>query len=226
MFQPLKRATLDQIIPAVPTSDQYQFYWGTGQEVFRRILASVGFLVIFTLAYNRVHDSNPNSFASLVLFVCAALGGLYWMLEPVAKASWRNAKLRRFNYCAFWKAEVYDVYLSQEVRARREQVSNRGTIDVNYEAESFLNLELEDEAGLVINLQFPMQKAYKRIKPEMTVCLLLFSNDRDFRRISRLTSDLYFPKLNLWVGEYPYLRKDAFEDIARYLLKRERERRS
>jgi hypothetical protein len=226
MLQPLKSQTLDQLIPAVPTSDQYAFYWGTQQEVFRRALASVGFLVIFTISYNRVHDSNPDSFAALILFVLAALGGLYWMLEPVVKASLRNSTLRRYPYCAFWQTEVYDVYLSQEVRNRRERVSKRGTIDIDYDAESFLNVELEDETGFGMTLRVPMQRSYKRIQPGLTVCLLIFAQDRDFRRTSRTTTDAYLPKVNLWLGEYPYLRKDAFIDIARYLIKRSYDRQS
>ncbi|MFN3926591.1 MAG: hypothetical protein ACK4QL_04540 [Pseudanabaenaceae cyanobacterium] len=223
MLQPLKKQTLDQLIPAVPTSDQYQYYWGSGQEVFRRVLASIGFIIIFTLGYNRVHDTNPDSFAAFLLFVCAVLGGLYWMLEPIVRASIRNSQLRKFNYCAFWYTKVYDVYLSQEVSSKRERISNRGTIDVDYDAETFINVELEDETGLVMTLKFPMRKAYKRIQPDLTVCLLVFANDRSFQRISKLTSDAYLPKLNLWLGEYPYLRKDAFIDLARYLINRLRQ---
>lgn len=220
MITPLKRKNFDELIPAVPTYEQYQYYSGNGQNVFRRVAISIASVIIFTILYNRVHENNPSSFAALAMFVCAALGGLYWMLEPVVLASIRNAKLRRFAYCGFWQAEVLDVYVSQEVLAREEKVDSRGRMDVSYDAESFLNIELGDETDFVTTLRLPMRRELKRVRPEQTVYMLLFSNDRRFGRVSRQTSDAYIPQYNLWVGDYPYLRRDAFIDLTKYMVKR------
>jgi hypothetical protein len=220
MITPLKRKNFDELIPAVPTSEQYQYYWGDGQSVFRRIAISIACVIVFTILYNRVHENNPSSFAALIMFVCAALGGLYWMLEPIVLASVRNAKLRRFAYCGFWQAEVLDVYVSQEVLARAEKLDSRGRMDVSYDAESFLNIELGDETEFVTTLRLPMKRELKRIRPEQTVFMLLFSNDRRFGRVSRITSDAYIPQYNLWVGDYPYLRRDTFVDLTKFMVKR------
>ena len=220
MITPLKRKNFDELIPAVPTYEQYQYYSGNGQNVFRRVAISIASVIIFTILYNRVHENNPSSFAALAMFVCAALGGLYWMLEPVVLASIRNAKLRRFAYCGFWQAEVLDVYVSQEVLAREEKVDSRGRMDVSYDAESFLNIELGDETDFVTTLRLPMRRELKRVRPEQTVYMLLFSNDRRFGRVSRQTSDAYIPQYNLWVGDYPYLRRDTFIDLTKYMVKR------
>ncbi|MFN9860022.1 MAG: hypothetical protein ACK556_18340 [Pseudanabaena sp.] len=220
MITPLKRKNFDELIPAVPTYEQYQYYSGNGQNVFRRVAISIASVIIFTILYNRVHENNPSSFAALAMFVCAALGGLYWMLEPVVLASIRNAKLRRFAYCGFWQAEVLDVYVSQEVLAREEKVDSRGRMDVSYDAESFLNIELGDETDFVTTLRLPMRRELKRVRPEQTVYMLLFSNDRRFGRVSRQTSDAYIPQYNLWIGDYPYLRRDAFIDLTKYMVKR------
>jgi len=203
MITPLKRKNFDELIPAVPTSEQYQYYWGNGQSVFRRIAISIACVIVFTILYNRVHENNPSSFAALIMFVCAALGGLYWMLEPIALASFRNAKLRRFAYCGFWQAEVLDVYVSQEVLARAEKVDSRGLM-----------------TEFVTTLRLPMKRELKRIRPEQTVFMLLFSNDRRFGRVSRITSDAYIPQYNLWVGDYPYLRRDTFVDLTKFMVKR------
>ncbi|MFN5865082.1 MAG: hypothetical protein ACK451_24645 [Pseudanabaena sp.] len=220
MITPLKRKNFDELIPAVPTYEQYQYYSGNGQNVVRRVAISIASVIIFTILYNRVHENNPSSFAALAMFVCAALGGLYWMLEPVVLASIRNAKLRRFAYCGFWQAEVLDVYVSQEVLAREEKVDSRGRMDVSYDAESFLNIELGDETDFVTTLRLPMRRELKRVRPEQTVYMLLFSNDRRFGRVSRQTSDAYIPQYNLWIGDYPYLRRDAFIDLTKYMVKR------
>ncbi|MFN6067655.1 MAG: hypothetical protein ACK45T_10880 [Pseudanabaena sp.] len=220
MITPLKRKNFDELIPAVPTYEQYQYYSGNGQNVFRRVAISIASVIIFTILYNRVHENNPSSFAALAMFVCAALGGLYWMLEPVVLASIRNAKLRRFAYCGFWQAEVLDVYVSQEVLAREEKVDSRGRMDVSYDAESFLNIELGDETDFVTTLRLPMRRELKRVRPEQTVYMLLFSNDRRFGRVSRQTSDAYIPQYNLWIGDYPYLRRDAIIDLTKYMVKR------
>jgi hypothetical protein len=221
MITPLKRKKFDELIPAVPTADQYQYYWGKGQDLFRRILISVALLVVFTLIYNRVNDNSPNSFVALMVFVTAALGGMYWMLEPVLIAVGRNAKLRRLANCGFWQAEVLDVYLSEEVLSKQESVDNRGRLDVSYNTESFFNVELGDRTGFITTIRVPMRREYKRIAPKQVVCMLLFSNDRSFSRINKITTDAYIPKLNIWISDYPYLRRDLFLDLTRYMFKRE-----
>jgi hypothetical protein len=227
MITPLKRSKFDELIPAVPTSDQYQYYWGTSQDVFRRVLISVACLVVFSLLYSRTQENSPNSFPGLLMFVSASLGGLYWMLGPVISAVRRNVKLRRFSHAAFWQAKVLDVYLSEEVLSKQESIDDRGRLDVIHNTESFLNLELGDfqgnaygRAGFVTTLRVPMQRQYKRIQPRQAICMILLSNDPNFNRISKITSDAYIPQLNLWISDYPYLRRDVFTDLTRYMFSR------
>ncbi|WP_019501968.1 hypothetical protein [Pseudanabaena sp. PCC 6802] len=220
MLTPLKRQKFDLLIPTVPTADQYQYYWGTSQDVFRRVLISVALLVVFSLLYNRTQENSPNSFAGLLMFVCAGLGGLYWLLGPVASAMRRNGKLRRFAYVAFWEAKVTDVYLSEEVLSKQESIDDRGRLEVIHNTESFLNVELGDRTGFATTLRVPMQRQYKRIQPRHTVCMLLLSNDPNFNRISKITSDAYIPQINLWISDYPYLSRDAFVSLTRYMFSR------
>jgi hypothetical protein len=216
MITPLKRGKFDELVPSVPTSDQYQFFWGKGQDVFQRVLISVALLVVFALLYNRT----PDNVWGVVMFICSGLGGLYWMLAPVLQAGQRNSKLRKFDYCGFWQARVLDVYLSEEVLSKQESIDSRGRLEVNYNTESFLNLELGDRSGFVTTLRVPMRREYKRIAPKQLICMILLSNDRQFRRVSRLMTDAYLPQLNLWISDYPYLRRDAFEELTRYIFSR------
>ena len=64
MITPLKRKNFDELIPAVPTSEQYQYYSGNGQNIFRRIAVSIASVIVFTILYNRIHENNPSSFAA------------------------------------------------------------------------------------------------------------------------------------------------------------------
>ncbi len=216
MIIPLKRKKFDELVPAVPTSDQYQYHWGSSQDVFRRILISVALLVVFGLLYNRT----PDNVWGVVMFISAGLGGLYWMLGPVFWAGRQNTKLRKFEYCAFWQAKVIDTYMSEEVLAKQESINRRGRLEVLHETESFFNIELGDRTGFVTTLRVPMRCEYKRITPRQMVCMILFSNDRSFKRVSKVTTDAYLPQLNLWISDYPYLRRDVFTNLTQYMLSR------
>jgi len=217
MITPLKRKKFDELIPAVPTSDQYQYFWGGSQDVFKRILISVALLITFSLLYNRT----PDNFWGLLMFICAGLGGLYWMLGPVSTAIRRNTKLRSLSQCGFWEDQVLDIYLSEEVQSRQEDFDQRGRMEVSYDTQSFFNLELGDRTGYTTTLRVPMRREYKRIKPKQLVCMLLFSNDPKFRRVNKITTDAYLPQINLWVSDYPYLRRDVFMNLTRYMLSRD-----
>jgi hypothetical protein len=130
--------------------------------------------------------------------------------------------LRRFSQAAFWQAQVLDVYLSEEVLSKQENIDDRGRLEVIHNTESFFNLELGDRAGFVTTIRVPMQRQYKRIQPRQAVCMILMSNDPNFNRISKITSDAYIPQLNLWISDYPYLRRDVFTDLTRYMFSRGR----
>jgi hypothetical protein len=46
----------------------------------------------------------------------------------------------------------------------------------------------------------------------MVIRCLVLSERKDFSRISAL-SDGWIPQLKLWVGDYPYLLRPAFEEL-------------
>jgi hypothetical protein len=57
-----------------------------------------------------------------------------------------------------------------------------------------------------------MDKKHAVIRPGMVVRALVLSERRDFSRIGAI-SDAWLPQLKLWVGEYPYLLRPAFEEL-------------
>jgi hypothetical protein len=57
-----------------------------------------------------------------------------------------------------------------------------------------------------------MEKAHQAIRRGMVVRLVVLSDRRDFSRVGAL-SDAWLPQPKLWVGEYPYLLRSAFEEL-------------
>jgi hypothetical protein len=55
--------------------------------------------------------------------------------------------------------------------------------------------------------------------------LLLLSKDPDLSRISKI-SDAYFPQLDIWVSNYPILRRDTFVEVSQELRKSNRRKKS
>ncbi|AFY69144.1 hypothetical protein Pse7367_0844 [Thalassoporum mexicanum PCC 7367] len=217
MITPLKPQKFNELIPSMPTSDQYQYYWGSSQDAFRRVLISVALLIVFSLLYSRTPDTNWGP----IMFICAGLGGLYWMMAPVAIAGIRNSKLRKYSFCGFWQARVLDIYVSEEVLSQQESFSDRGRLEIVHNTETFLNLEVGDRSGFTTTVRVPMRREYKRIKRKQMACMLLFANDPSFNRIAKTTTDIFLPQVNVWVSEYPYLRRDAFIDLTKYLINRQ-----
>ena len=67
------------------------------------------------------------------------------------------------------------------------------------------------EAGLG-QLRFPLDKKHKALRRGMVIRCLVLAERADFSRIERI-SDAWVPQARLWVGEYPYLLRPAFEEI-------------
>ena len=49
-------------------------------------------------------------------------------------------------------------------------------------------------------------------------CIVL-SDRKDFSRLGAL-SDAWLPEVRLWIGDYPFLLRPAFEDLCRLRLRR------
>ena len=56
------------------------------------------------------------------------------------------------------------------------------------------------------------KKKHEKIRRGMVIRTLVLSERKDFSRIGALT-DAWLPQLKLWVGEYPFLLRPAFEEL-------------
>ncbi len=202
---------MEQLIPLIATGKQYAYYWGKWSDVLNRVLVSVvGIVVVLIL------DVLFGDGGEALILLLGGIISLYWLWCPVYQASRRNAATRRFKYAGFWRGKVLDVYLTEELIGEEETVNQRGELVIVENRERWINLVLGDRTGFEVEVQAPLQRIYKGIKPGQTAELLVLSNELDLSKINKI-SDAYIPRLNLWVGQYPYLQRDVFVEVSRQL---------
>lgn len=211
MLQPLTREKLEQLIPLIATGQQYSYYWGKWSDLLNRLLISVVAIVVILILDLLFGDQ-----AEALIFLLGGIAALYWLWFPVYQASLRNAATRRFKYGGFWRGKVLEIFLTEELIGEEETVNQRGELVIVENRERWINLVLGDETGFEVEVQAPLQRIYKGIKPGQTAELLVFSNQPDLGRINKI-SDAYIPRQNLWVGQYPYIQRDVFVEVSRQL---------
>ncbi|MDX2217072.1 MAG: phosphate ABC transporter permease [Oculatellaceae cyanobacterium bins.114] len=219
MLIPITRETFEQLIPLVATSDQYKYYWGKPDDFLRRLLISViGVVLVFVV------KSVLPEWLGLIDFLAGVIVGLYWLWGPIYLASRRNQECRQYKYSGFWRGKVLDVYITEELIGKEETVNKQGDLVIVENRERRLNLEIGDETGFSTALQVPLQRTHRVIRPGDMAEMLVMSNREDLSRFSKL-SDIYLSDYDLWVSDYPFLRRDLFLDVSRRLGKQRRRSR-
>ena len=211
MLKPLTREKTEQLIPLIATGKQYAYYWGKWSDVLNRLLISfIGVVVVLIL------NALVGNQGEALILLLGGIVALYWLWCPVYQASLRNSASRRFKYSGFWRGKVLDVYLTEELIGEEETVNQRGELVVVENRERWINLALGDETGFEVEVQAPLQRIHKGIKPGQTAELLVLSNKLDLSQINKI-SDAYLPQKDLWVGQYPYIQRDVFLEVSRQL---------
>jgi hypothetical protein len=209
MLIPLRPGELPRLIPAVATGPQFNACSGSPRKLLQRVLISViggvlTLLVSQTLAFR--------SQFSPVLLVAGVVFLLYVLWGPILEAGRRNATLRRYPAAAIFEGQVADLFTREVVEETREQADRSGRLQLVENRRTWLTLELEDEDGYLGRVRFPLDKKHQLIRRGMVVRTLVLSDRKDFSRVAALT-DAWLPQLKLWVGEYPYLLRPAFEEL-------------
>ncbi|MBD2310583.1 phosphate ABC transporter permease [Desertifilum sp. FACHB-1129] len=215
MLIPLTRKKFEELIPTIATGNQYKHYWGKFPDFLRRLLISViGVVVAF---FARIATLGSSS--GILIFAVGITVGTYWLWGPIFWASRRNASYRKHPYSGFWKGRVLDVYVTDDVVGTEETVNSRGELVIVENRERRLNLEVGDKTGFYTELQVPIRRDYRAIRPGQVALMLVMSDRPDLSRILQ-TSDVYIPKLKLWVSDYPCVRRDVFEEVSQTLRQR------
>jgi hypothetical protein len=209
MLIPLRPGELPRLIPAVATGPQFNACSGSPQKLLQRVFISVIAGVISLLISQGVAMSSQ---AAPIMLVVGLTFVLYWLWGPIVEASRKNATLRRYPAGAIFEGEVADLYTRELVEGRQETTDKQGRLELVENRRTWLCLELEDEDGYLGSIRFPYDKKHKAIKVGMVVRCLVLSERSDFSRVGAL-SDAWLPQLKLWVGEYPFLLRPAFEEL-------------
>ncbi len=214
MLIPLKPGELDKLIPAVATSDQFRSALGNPRKILQRIMiAAIGGAI--TLVFSQVLEGSQ--FYSIVL-IAGVVILLYILWGPIVEAGQKNSQLRRFPSIALFEGEVVEVFTKEKVENRQEQANNRGELELIENRRTWMILEVEDEDGYLGKIAFPMDKKHTIIREGCRIRCLVFSQRRDFSTVSAI-SDAWLPNQKIWVGEYPYLLRPAFEEFCNLRLR-------
>ncbi|MGK7932542.1 MAG: phosphate ABC transporter permease [Microcystaceae cyanobacterium] len=207
MLVPLTRETLENLVPVIATGTQYTYYWGKWKDFLRRLLISFVALTITWLLGKLIGGGGD-----AIKLIFDVIAGLYWLWSPVYIASVRNNRYRRYGYCGFWRGRVLDVYITEELLGEEETVNKAGELVIVENRERRINLEIGDRNGFRARVQSPIQRRFKGINVQDIAEVIIFSNKSDLSRIEKI-SDVYLPQSDIWVGDYPCVRRDVFYDV-------------
>ncbi|MFQ4142143.1 phosphate ABC transporter permease [Chlorogloeopsis sp. ULAP02] len=220
MLVPLTREKFNQLVPLIATGQQYKYYWGKFPDFLQRLLISVvaAAIVLVVKVIFRL-DFGP------IVFLLGLIGAFYWLWGPVFWASMQNAKCRRYKYSGFFRGRVLDWWITDELVGKQETVDGKGDLVIVENREKRINLEVGDDTGFTAQIKAPLRVEHKAITRGQVAEMVVMSNRPDLSRIEQIT-DVYIPRRELWVNDYPYLRRDYFPEVSRRLRDRQQERRS
>jgi hypothetical protein len=215
MLIPLRPGELQRLIPAVATGSQFRAALGSPREILQRVMvAAIGGVITLLISQSQMASRwGPFWLVTGVVFL------LYVLWGPILQAGQRNATLRRYPAAALFEGEVAEVTTRERVENRHEQADSNGKLELVENRRTWMLLELEDEDGYLGRLAFPMDKKHQVIREGTLIRCLVLSERKDFSRVSAM-SDAWIPGLRLWVGDYPFLLRPAFEELCQLRLAR------
>lgn len=182
----LRPEVLARTVPVIATFEQARYHFGDIGGLLDRIVKSaVALLLILVFG----------SFLGIIFRrILCLLCFLHPILGPWFEACRRNTRLRSFPYARFVRGRIVGIDGAQ--------------------ADEEVKLKVEGDGGrriLRVALVMPGSDMVRKTLGE-TVEFIVFSNDRSFQKINAHT-DILAPKLKLFVGKYPYLRRNYFTKI-------------
>ena len=208
MLIPISVNQVSKIVPSVATGGQFKYALGDPRKILQRlIISSIGGVLTFLISVNQ----DRNQTYSLWLLLCV-LFFLYILWGPIVEASKKNINFRKFKFFSIFDGFISDIYQLEKVESSREQTNRYGRLELVEKKRTWLVLELDDEEGYIGKISFPMENKHSILRIGQNIRCLVTSDSSNFNS-KLLFTDAWLPDLNLWVGEYPYLLRPAFEEI-------------
>ena len=208
MLIPIKLNQISRLIPSVGTGGQFKYALGDPRKILQRlIISSIGGIINFLISISQTGNQTYN----LWLLLCVVFF-LYIIWGPILESSRKNLKFRKYKFFSIFDGYISDIYKTEKIESSREQSNRQGRLEIVENKRTWLVLELEDEDGYLDKISFPMESKHSQIRIGSNIRCLVTSNYRNFDRAIYL-SDAWLPDINLWVGEYPYLLRPAFEEF-------------
>ena len=208
MLITIKPNEINKLIPSVATGNQFNSALGNPRKIFQRVMISaIGGVITLLISQSQV----TSQFYSLWL-VLGVVFLLYILWGPILEASRKNTKFKNFSFSALVDGFISDVYVEDRIENKQEQANRDGRLEVVEKKKTWVVLDIEDEDGYIGNISFPLQNKYNILSKGIRINCVVFSNRRDFSTIQAI-SDAWCPEINMWVGNYPFLLRPAFEEF-------------
>jgi hypothetical protein len=96
---------------------------------------------------------------------------------------------------------------------RIRQIERRSGKSIGQFHQDYLDMIVSDESDRSLEIITPWQDEYHRLRQDMTIETIIASTSLLFEEVT-MVSDIYVPQSRLWIGDYPYVQKSFFYQIA------------
>ena len=214
MLIPIKQNQITKLIPSVGTGSQFKYALGDPRKVLQRlIISSIGGVLNLLLFISQSSTQTEN----LWLLLCVIFF-LYIIWGPILESSRKNSNYKKSKFFSLFDGYISDIYKTEKIESSREQSNSQGRLELIEKKRTWLIVELEDEDGYLDKISFPMENKHSQIRIGSKIRCLISSNYRNFNKELFFT-DAWLPDSNIWIGEYPYLLRPAFEEICYIYLR-------
>ena len=214
MLIQIKQNQISKLIPSVGTGGQFKYALGDPRKILQRlIISSIGGVLNLLLFISQSSTQTEN----LWLLLCVIFF-LYIIWGPILESSRKNSNFKKSKFFSLFDGYISDIYKIEKIESSREQSNRKGRLELIEKKRTWLVIELEDEDGYLDKISFPMENKHSQIRIGSNIRCLVSSNYRNFDR-ELFLSDAWIPDANIWIGEYPYLLRPAFEEICYIYLK-------
>ena len=210
MLVPLRTVELQKLIPAVATGNQFRIALGAPRKILQRFMvSSIGGVITLLISQSQV----SSQFYPIWLLIGVSFL-LYILWGPIVEASRKNSELRKYPFAALLDGYVSNILIRERIENRQAQANKIGDLEIVESRRTWLFLEIGDEDGYLGQISFPMDKMHQSIRTGSRISGLALSQRRDFSQIAAL-SDAWLPNQRIWLGEYAFLLRRAFEELCR-----------